>query len=238
MTTTRKQFEERLRADREAWLAACRPSFLAHLRQNDGADLDKERPASESEQEHWLNTELSLRNRSDFRIENWIETAPPLFYGADLDRLDPEQEREQVFAYCSGKARNLILAGPVGTGKSHVAWGIAHHEVVRGTYVIYASVPRLLLDMRPDGDPNAFGRACKADLLVLDDIGAARPTDWANEQMFSIVEERANHQRRTVVTTNFTWDQLVATWGAPIMDRLRDESMTIILNGDSRRGAA
>lgn len=171
-------------------------------------------------------------------ITDWAASVPPLWYAADLDRLSDTQQPEKIRGYLTGDLRNLILAGPVGTGKSFAAWAIAHQAVTHGMRPKGWSTPRLLLDMRPDGDRTAFDRACMADLLILDDLGAARPTDWATEQIYSIAEARTNHQLRTVITTNSSWDELVAIWGAPTMDRFRDRATSVALRGDSRRGAA
>jgi DNA replication protein DnaC len=172
------------------------------------------------------------------RVDSWIERVPPLFMAADLTRLEARQHGAQIRDWVGTGSRNLLLAGPVGTGKSYAAWAIAHDMVARGNLVVFKTVPRLLLDMRPDNDPDAFQRACEADVLVLDDLAAARPTEWATEQMYSIAEERASFMRRTIVTTNASFEQLQALWGSPTMDRLRDSSLDLVLNGASRRGAA
>lgn len=183
----------------------------------------------------WRDAECDRRRRT---IARWLEPVPPLFLDADLARLDDQQHPDELSAWLSGPARNLILAGPVGTGKSYAAWAIAHHAAACGLVPMVRSVPRLLLDMRPDGDPGTFDRACFAELLVLDDLGAARPTDWSLERIYSIAEHRTNYRLRTVVTTNCTFDQLAALWGAPTMDRLRDGATIVELTGRSRRGPA
>jgi len=183
----------------------------------------------------WREHEQDRRRRA---ITRWVESVPPLFLAADLADLDDQQHPDALRAWLSGPARNLMLAGPVGTGKSYAAWAIAHHAAASGLLPMVRSVPRLLLEMRPDGDPGAFDRACFAELLVLDDLGAARPTDWSLERIYSIAEHRTNHRLRTVVTTNCTFDQLAALWGAPTMDRLRDGATIIELTGRSRREPA
>lgn len=173
---------------------------------------------------------------AEARIDNWMKRVPPLYQSANLDTLTPEQHPDQLRAYLDSTVRNLMLAGPVGTGKTYAAWALAHEAVAQGYRASAWSVPRLMVDMRPDGHASTFRHACEIPLLILDDLGAARPTDWAVEQMFSIADERTSYQRRTILTTNATYDGLVAFWGQPTMDRFRDNATHVVMAGPSRRG--
>lgn len=219
-----QELHDRLILQAEAWIDQSKPP---------AADQD------ERAERVWATERARRMLRATHRIERWVDKeSAPLFWPADLDRIDEDQHGAHLRAYANGSARNLLLAGPVGTGKSHAAWAIAHHFVARERQVMFRSVPRLMLEMRPDGDETAFTRASEADVLVLDDLGAARPTEWANEQMYAIVDERCSFQRRTIITTNLAYDQLVERWGGPVMDRLRDRAIVVDLIGKSRRGAA
>lgn len=229
------ELHDRMLRQAEQWIDADRDASIQRHR----ASSDPTRPIDDWDEGHWMMERRQRLYVATSAIRRWIDReAAPLFWPADIDKIGPEQHGDDIRAYANGRIRNLLLAGPVGTGKSHAAWAIAHHFAARERQVMFRSVPRLLLDMRPDGDGEAFERACTADVLVLDDLGAARATEWANEQMYAIVEERCSWQRRTVVTTNSTYEQLVAIWGGPIMDRLRDKAIAVDLVGKSRRGAA
>ncbi len=105
--------------------------------------------------------------------------------------------------------RGLWFDGPVGTGKTSLAILIAKAaEQARRSYAVYP-VPRLLAEIKRTFDRDAsdsylgfFRRLCSVDLLVLDDLGAEKQTEWVLEQLYSIVNERWQDRRSIVVTTN------------------------------------
>lgn len=171
-------------------------------------------------------------------FRRWTKTVPPIFTSARVERLSPvEQHQQEVAGFVASDAMTMFLAGPVGTGKSYAAWAVGHLAVARDprALVLGWSTPRLLVEMRPGGNDTAFDRACTADLLILDDIAAAKPTDWSAEQLYSIAEARTASGKRTVITTNASYDDLCQTWGEPMMDRWRHKSVTAVFRGKSRR---
>jgi DNA replication protein DnaC len=105
--------------------------------------------------------------------------------------------------------RGLWFDGPVGTGKTSLAILVAKAASEAGrTYAVFP-VPRLLAEIRRTFDSDAgetymrlFQRLCTVDLLVLDDLGAEKQTEWVLEQLYSIVNERWQDRRSIVVTTN------------------------------------
>ena len=99
--------------------------------------------------------------------------------------------------------------GPVGTGKTSLAILVAKAAKDAGrSYAVYP-VPRLLAEIKRTFDRDAsdtylafFRRLCSVDVLVLDDLGAEKQTEWVLEQLYSIVNERWQDRRSIVVTTN------------------------------------
>jgi DNA replication protein DnaC len=76
---------------------------------------------------------------------------------------------------------------------------------------------------------------------VLDDLGRERVTDWWVEQLQRIVDSRCGNERRLVVTANATadpraaYDELVARYGDPIVERILDGGGVIVLDGPAQR---
>lgn len=107
------------------------------------------------------------------------------------------------------QGRGLWFDGPVGTGKTSLAILVAKAARDAGrSYAVYP-VPRLLAELKrtydrdsTEGYLQVFQRLCSVDLLVLDDLGAEKQTEWVLEQLFSIVNERWQDERAIVVTTN------------------------------------
>ena len=105
--------------------------------------------------------------------------------------------------------RGLWFDGPVGTGKTSLAILVAKAAKDAGrSYAVYP-VPRLLAEIKRTFDRDAsdsylgfFRRLSTVDLLVLDDLGAEKQTEWVLEQLYSLVNERWQDRRSIVVTTN------------------------------------
>jgi DNA replication protein DnaC len=126
------------------------------------------------------------------------------------------------------QGKGLWFDGPVGTGKTSLAILVAKAAKEAGrSYAVYP-VPRLLAEIKRTFDRDAsdsymgfFRRLCSVDLLVLDDLGAEKQTEWVLEQLYSIVNERWQDRRSIVVTTNFP-DPDPDTAGATLRASARD----------------
>jgi DNA replication protein DnaC len=105
--------------------------------------------------------------------------------------------------------RGLWFDGPVGTGKTSLAILVAKAAKDAGYSYAFYTVPRLLADIRRTYDRDAsdsyltlIRRLCSVDLLVLDDLGAEKQTEWVVEQLYTVVNERWQDRGSVVVTTN------------------------------------
>jgi DNA replication protein DnaC len=134
----------------------------------------------------------------------------------------------------------LTLLGTVGTGKTHLAFGIGWAWLENGRSVLYYQVENLLDALRQGystwqkGEPGGYDLILKftenVHLLILDDFGAQHETEWAASKLDQIVDYRYIHKKPLIATTNIALNRL----SARIADRLA-EGVLVQLTGESFR---
>ena len=126
----------------------------------------------------------------------------------------------------------LILAGPTGVGKTHLALAIAWEWFDDGFRVLFTRVDDLLDRLRRGYDDSSyhqtldFIRCC--GLLVLDDLGAEHAKEWAGERIDRIVDWRYLDRMPLVVTTNAKSEDLAPR----VASRLADHSCSVVAQID------
>lgn len=164
----------------------------------------------------------------------WEASRPPMYATANVADLDEQQQPAHLAAWVHDPdALTLVLAGPVGTGKTYAAYAVGNLLDARLKSCQAFTVHDLLEAMRPDG--GGAPDAAHVDMLLLDDLGAGAVTDWAVAELTALVDQRLREHRRTIVTTNLTEDQIQKVWGDRLADRLRHNATALVLRGQSRR---
>lgn len=169
--------------------------------------------------------------------ERWRWVVPREFWEARLEDLAPEAA-EAVEAWTMTRPLpNLVVTGPTGAGKTHLAVAAIRPWFERGTRVAYAPMADLMDAMRPGGEGRAsFDRAVHVDLLVLDDVAATRDTEWTDEVTYRLVDGRWRENRPIIATTNLPLTDLAARVGPRVYERLCLSGAVLVqLGGESRR---
>jgi DNA replication protein DnaC len=133
----------------------------------------------------------------------------------------------------------LYLCGGVGTGKTHLVAGMARALIEeRHVPTFFHTAPELLDRLRPsggrDGDEWASW-AMNADLLVLDDLGAEKATEWALERLFVLVNHRYRRLLPTVYTSNLGPRELSEHLGERTASRVVETSRFVLMAGPDHR---
>lgn len=136
----------------------------------------------------------------------------PASYRDDIRMLPMVREWMDQFLHggLSDVAKHsLFMSGRPGCGKTATAWQICKEAALAGVFDYrLEKVPDLLDALEPrrrdhEADPQKIARLLKVDLLLLDDLGAHRVTEWRVETLQKILDGRWEHRRPTIITTNF-----------------------------------
>ena len=141
------------------------------------------------------------------------------------------------------KNLGLLFWGDVGTGKSFLAACTANALLSQGVTVMMTNFPRVLTRM---GDLQFGERSeyiasfSKFDLLVIDDLGVERSSEYTLEQIYAVIDERYKSNLPLIVTTNLTPKQLGSAHDvahARIYSRILEMCTPVLLQGADRRRA-
>ena len=136
--------------------------------------------------------------------------------------------------------KGLLLYGTVGTGKTYFTACIANALIEEGYSVFMTNFTRILnilMDKNTDKQKYIEGMN-RYTLLIIDDLGAERSTEFAQEQVFNIIDARYRSGKPMIITTNLTAEELrkpQEVGYARIYDRILERCFPIAVMGESRR---
>ena len=144
--------------------------------------------------------------------------------------------RENLF---SDSRNSLLIFGGYGSGKTHLAAAIANALIDRGIPVLFGTFADHLEKIREEFDKTGqrqYQSMMKnTPMLVLDDVGKEKLTDWGSEILFNVINYRYEHKLPFVLTTNFDENQLGNHVGGAVYSRMCEMCTAVTTGGKDYR---
>ena len=183
---------------------------------------------------------VSRLRRAAFRAEKTLEAF-------DFDRL-PSLNRALVQDLATGRYLHekvaVLIVGPCGTGKSHLAQALGHCAARQGYDVLFSTQSQLLGSLQAARAVGTYERKlqqlARVDLLIVDDFGLKPVRPPQDEDLHELIAERYE-RAATILTSNLDFSEWGDAFpanrmlGSATLDRLRHGAYRVVLDGDSYR---
>ncbi|MFB7463108.1 ATP-binding protein [Streptomyces sp. NPDC056224] len=135
---------------------------------------------------------------------------------------------------------SLLMAGVVGAGKTHQAYGAVRRLVQSGVGVRWRATTAadLYADLRPRPGADSereLAAVSRCPLLIIDDLGAAKASEWVEEVTYRLINRRYNYELPTLITTNLAIRDLRAHLGDRVASRLAQMTTRVEFEQVDRR---
>lgn len=158
--------------------------------------------------------------------------------------ISPRNKAEKIKRSCmkyaanfSKESPNILFMGGTGLGKTHLSLAIANVVINKGNSVVYGTAQNILNDLQNEN----FGRtdnlryyeraALNCNLLIIDDLGTEFKNNYTVACLFNIINSRLSAKLPTIISTNYTFDELEEKYDQRVTSRITGEYKKLILVG-------
>lgn len=163
--------------------------------------------------------------------------------------FNPTVNRQQILQLASGDyirhKRNVLICGPSGVGKSHLAQALGHEACRQGYDVVYTNTHKLVQHIHGGRADGSYERRLEGYLrpavVILDDFGLRAVSAQGAEDLYDVISERYE-QGSIILTSNRAPSEWPELFGNPLLasaglDRLAHHAETVVITGQSYRAA-
>lgn len=188
---------------------------------------------------------LAEKRKKEFMVK--LLALPPRFQTANFKEFKKELQpmaykvagRFAVEYMKTKPTKGLYFYGQPGSGKTHLMAAIANYLIPKEN-VRFITAPELLLQIRKSfntttNEEGLLDQLSRAKLLIIDDLGSEKPTEWVQETLFVLIDRRYTNYLPTLFTSNFSLDQLKDRLGYRIASRIAEMSDVVELKENDYR---
>ncbi len=194
----------------------------------------------QSEQREKVQKELIAQTRRGWAFPS--EELEKAVFGRDDGKDKAASAETRKYAQNIDKnirdGKNVVFFGDVGTGKSFFAACLVNSAIDKGYRCLFTSFPKVINEIIAASDKQGYiNEIANYDLVVFDDFGTERNTDFANEQIYQIVNARYLARKPVIITTNMDKNELNTKDmnKKRILSRIFERSTVIAMSGEDRR---
>lgn len=209
------------------------------------------REAREAEEkQRQLEAEQEKRNKEKERIKRLHQSSnfPLKQQKQFLDNFEHVKGTETAFNAAQrfidkvpGVRKGILYIGTCGSGKTHLAAAIGNAVIEKGFSVKFITADKLYKKVRSTytsfemTENDILSPLEKCYLLIIDDVGTTAPTKWAKSVLHSLIDNRMNDEKPTILTTNLTMKELAEELDSRTIDRIPEGFVTFTITAPSYR---